>query len=65
MLVQMLGAKRRLEVGTFTGDLLLWVASVLPADGKLICCDVSGEFTALARKYWAKAGVASKIDSNT
>lgn len=62
MLVQMLGAKRCLEVGTFTGYSSLWVASVLPADGKLICCDVSEEFTALARKYWAKAGVASKID---
>jgi O-methyltransferase len=62
MLVQMLGAKRCLEVGTFTGYSSLWVANVLPADGKLICCDVSEEFTALARKYWAKAGVASKID---
>lgn len=62
MLVQMLGAKHCLEIGTFTGYSALWVASVLPADGMLICCDVSEEFTALARKYWAKAGVAGKID---
>jgi len=62
MLVQLLGAKNCLEIGTFTGYSALWVASALPAEGKLICCDVSEEFTALARKYWAKAGVAGKID---
>ena len=62
MLVQMLGAKQCLEIGTFTGYSALWVASVLPSEGKLICCDVSEEFTALARKYWAKAGLAAKID---
>ncbi|MFT3880129.1 MAG: class I SAM-dependent methyltransferase [Gemmatales bacterium] len=62
MLVQLLGAKNGLEIGTFTGYSALWVASVLPADGRLICCDVSEEFTSLARKYWAKAGLASKID---
>jgi predicted O-methyltransferase YrrM len=62
MLVQILGAKNCLEVGTFTGYSSLWVASVLPADGKLICCDVSEEYTALARKYWAMTGLAPKID---
>jgi predicted O-methyltransferase YrrM len=62
MLVQLLGAKNCLEVGTFTGYSSLWIASVLPADGKLICCDVSEEYTALARKYWAMTGLASKID---
>lgn len=62
MLVQMLGAKNCLEIGTFTGYSSLWVASVLPRDGKLICCDVSEEFTALARKYWALTGMAGKID---
>lgn len=62
MLVQLLGAKNGLEIGTFTGYSALWVASVLPGDGKLICCDVSEEFTALARKYWAKAGLSSRID---
>jgi predicted O-methyltransferase YrrM len=62
LLVQLLGAKNCLEVGTFTGYSSLWVASVLPPDGKLICCDVSAEYTALARKYWALAGLAGKID---
>ena len=62
MLVQLLGAKNCLEVGTFTGYSSLWVASALPPDGKLICCDVSEEYTALARKYWASAGLAAKID---
>ncbi|SRR5579871_5344331 len=62
MLVQLLGAKNCLEIGTFTGYSSLWVASALPADGKLICCDISEEYTALARKYWAMTGLASKID---
>jgi predicted O-methyltransferase YrrM len=62
LLVQLLGAKNCLEVGTFTGYSALWVASVLPPDGKLICCDVSEEFTALAREYWARTGLAAKID---
>lgn len=62
MLVQLLGAKNCLEIGTFTGYSSLWVASALPADGNLICCDVSEEYTALARKYWEKAGLAEKID---
>lgn len=62
MLVRLLGAKNGLEIGTFTGYSALWVASALPADGHLVCCDVSEEFTALARKYWAKANLAEKID---
>jgi predicted O-methyltransferase YrrM len=62
MLVRLLGAKNCLEVGTFTGYSSLWVASALPPDGKLICCDVSEEYTATARKYWALTGLADKID---
>ncbi len=62
LLVQLLGAKNCLEVGTFTGYSSLWVASVLPPGGRLICCDVSEEYTALARKYWALTGLAAKID---
>ena len=62
LLVQVSGAKQCLEIGTFTGYSSLWVASVLPADGKLLCCDVSREYTDLARKYWAKAGYAGKIE---
>ncbi len=62
LLVQLLGAKKCLEVGTFTGYSALWVASVLPADGKVVCCDVSESYAALARKYWAKAGLADRIE---
>ena len=62
MLVQLLGAKNCLEIGTFTGYSSLWVASALPPDGNLICCDVSEEYTDLARKYWDATGLAVKID---
>ncbi len=62
LLVHLLGAKNCLEIGTFTGYSALWVASSLPPDGNLICCDVSEEYTQLARKYWEKAGIAEKID---
>lgn len=62
LLVQLLGAKKTLEVGVFTGYSSLSVALVLPPDGKIIACDVSEEYTAIARRYWQKAGVADKID---
>jgi len=62
MIVQLMGAKRCLEVGTFTGYSAAWVASVLPADGRMICCDISETYAAIARKYWAMSGVESKID---
>ncbi|BAY36807.1 O-methyltransferase, family 3 [Nostoc sp. NIES-2111] len=62
LLVQLLGAKKTLEVGVFTGYSSLSVALALPADGKIIACDVSEEFTAIARRYWQQAGVADKID---
>ncbi len=61
-LVRLIGAKRALEVGTFTGASALAVASALPADGSMVCCDVSDEWTSIARRYWAEAGVADKID---
>lgn len=61
-LVRLLGARRCLEIGTFTGASALAVARALPEDGRLICCDVSEEWTAIARKFWAEAGVAHKID---
>ncbi|HEX7047787.1 MAG TPA: class I SAM-dependent methyltransferase, partial [Gammaproteobacteria bacterium] len=59
---KMLGAKTCIEVGTFTGYSSLCVARALPDDGKLIACDVSEEWTAIARRYWQDAGVAEKID---
>ncbi|WP_436496393.1 O-methyltransferase [Actinokineospora sp. HUAS TT18] len=62
MLVRILGAKNAVEVGVFTGYSSICVARGLPDDGKLIACDVSEEWTSIARKYWERAGVADKID---
>jgi len=62
LLVRMLGARNTLEIGVFTGYSSLAVALALPSDGKIIACDVSEEWTSMARKFWAKAGVAAKID---
>ena len=62
MLVRLIGARRTLEVGTFTGYSTLAVASALPEDGKIIACDVSEEWTRIARRYWQEAGVAGRID---
>jgi predicted O-methyltransferase YrrM len=61
LLVQLMDARRCIEVGVFTGYSALTVASVLPADGELLACDVSEEWTAIARRYWRKAGVDRKI----
>ncbi len=62
LLVRLIGAKRCLEVGTYTGYSALAVALALPADGKLITCDISAEWTAVGQKLWRKAGVADRID---
>jgi len=62
LLVQAIGGRRAIEIGTFTGYSALWIALSLPADGRLVCCDVSAEWTAVGRPYWEKAGVAGKID---
>jgi predicted O-methyltransferase YrrM len=62
LLVRLMGAKNCLEVGVFTGYSSLAVALVLPADGHIVACDVSEKWTAIARKYWAEAGVADRID---
>lgn len=61
-LARTLGVRRAIEIGTFTGYSALWVASALPDDGTLLCCDVSLEFTNIARGYWDEAGVSSRID---
>ncbi len=62
MLMHALGARRTLEIGVFAGYSSLVVALALPADGKLLACDVSEEYTSVARRYWQEAGVAHKID---
>jgi caffeoyl-CoA O-methyltransferase len=62
LLVELTGARRCLEVGTFTGYSSLSVALALPADGRLVCCDLSREWTDIARRYWTQAGVADKIE---
>jgi predicted O-methyltransferase YrrM len=61
LLVKLVGAKRILEIGTFTGYSALSMARALPADGRLIASDVSEEWTAIAREFWQKAGVADRI----
>ncbi|HEY9721236.1 MAG TPA: class I SAM-dependent methyltransferase [Oscillatoriaceae cyanobacterium] len=64
LLVSLIGARRTLEVGVFTGYSSLSVALALPEDGELVACDVSEEWTAIARRYWQEAGVAHKIRLN-
>jgi caffeoyl-CoA O-methyltransferase len=61
ILARAIGARRAIEVGTFTGYSAICIARGLPADGSLLCCDVSEEWTAIARRYWEKAGVAGRI----
>jgi caffeoyl-CoA O-methyltransferase len=62
LLARATGAKRAVEVGTFTGYSALCTARGLPEDGRLLCCDVSAEWTAVGRPYWEKAGIAHKIE---
>jgi predicted O-methyltransferase YrrM len=62
LLVKLIGARRCLEVGVFTGYSSLAVAAALPADGRVVACDVSEEYTAVAREFWERAGVADRID---
>ena len=62
MLVSLIGARRCIELGTFTGYSSLAVALALPADGRIVCCDVSDEWTSVARRYWSDAGVADRVE---
>lgn len=62
LLTRAIGARRAVEVGTFTGYSALCVARGLPDDGKLLCCDVNEEWTSIGRRHWEQAGVAHKIE---
>jgi caffeoyl-CoA O-methyltransferase len=62
MLVRLTGARQAVEVGTFTGYSSICIARGLPDDGHLLCCDVSEEYTSVARRYWDRAGVADRIE---
>ena len=62
LLAEIIGARRILEIGTFTGYSALWLASALPLDGNLICCDVNAEWTEIGLPFWDEAGVADRID---
>ena len=62
MLVRLMGARRTVEVGVFTGYSSLAVALALPDDGRMLACDISGEYTAIARRHWQLAGIAHKIE---
>jgi caffeoyl-CoA O-methyltransferase len=61
ILAAAIGARSAVEVGTFTGYSALCVARALPADGRLLCCDVNEQWTGIGRRYWERAGVANKI----
>lgn len=62
LLCRILKAESALEIGTFTGYSSICIAEALPAKGKLVTCDISDEWTSIARKYWAKAGLEHKIE---
>jgi predicted O-methyltransferase YrrM len=61
LLVELIGARLCLEIGTFTGYSALWIAQALPPDGRLICCDLDPTTTAIAERYWLEAGLAERI----
>lgn len=62
LLVRSIGARNAIEIGTFTGYSALAIARALPEDGKLICCDVSEEWTSIARRYWKDSGLENRIE---
>ena len=62
LLVELMGARRALEIGVFTGYSSLCIALALPTDGQLIACDIDADWTSIAQRYWREAGVASRID---
>ena len=65
LLIKLMAAKRAIEIGTFTGYSSICIASAMPADGQLICCDISPQWTSIAQKYWALAEIENKIELYT
>ena len=65
LLIKMMAAKRAIEIGTFTGYSSICVASAMPEEGRLICCDISPQWTSIAEKYWALARLEEKIELYT
>jgi len=61
MLIRLMGARRVLEIGTYTGYATLWMAQAMPADGEIVTCDVSDEWASVGERFWGEAGVADKI----
>ena len=61
LLLRILGARKVIELGVFTGYSSLWMAGALPEDGRIIACDINADYTRVARRYWAEAGVAHQI----
>jgi len=62
LLVRLVGARNAVEVGVFTGYSSICIARALPADGRLLACDVSAEWTSIAQRYWQRAGLSERID---
>ncbi|MFP6851255.1 MAG: class I SAM-dependent methyltransferase [Pseudomonas sp.] len=62
LLVQLMGARRIVEVGTFTGYSAICMAQAMPEEGRLICCDIPGEYNATAERYWREAGLSTRIE---
>lgn len=62
LIAEIIGARRMIEIGTFTGYSSLWLASALPPDGHLLCCDLSEEWTNIAKAYWQEAGLSDRIE---
>jgi len=62
LLVELLSVKKAIEIGTFTGYSALCMAMAMPEDGRLICCDINRQWTAIGEPYWQEAGVRDRID---
>ncbi|SEP90289.1 Predicted O-methyltransferase YrrM [Ectothiorhodospira magna] len=62
LLVELTGARRVLEIGSFTGYSALWLAGALPEEGRLLCCDINPAWTAIAQRYWDEAGLGDRIE---